>query len=93
MATMTICRRLRAARDKTPVLMLTARGHPIDRVVDLEMGAGYYLGKPSLPRELVARLTAILRRTQGLVGSQSGKRIAFGPFVLNPSAMTDTNVH
>ncbi len=87
---LTICRRLRAAGDETPVLMLTAKGDPIDRIVGLEMGADDYLGKPFVPRELVARLTAILRRTQGRVGSQSGKRIAFGPFVLDPAAMTVT---
>lgn len=87
---LSICRRLRASGDETPVLMLTAKGDPIDRIVGLEMGADDYLGKPFTPRELVARLTAILRRTQGRVGSQTGKRIAFGPFVLDPAAMTVT---
>lgn len=87
---LSICRRLRAAADETPVLMLTARGDPIDRIVGLEMGADDYLAKPFMPRELVARLSAILRRTRARIGSQAGKRIAFGPFVLDPAAMTVT---
>jgi DNA-binding response OmpR family regulator len=59
-----ICRRIRA-RAPTPILMLTARGEPMDRVVGLEMGADDYLAKPFEPRELLARLKAILRRTRG----------------------------
>ena len=58
-----VCRRVRAASD-TPILMLTARGDPMDRVVGLEMGADDYLPKPFEPRELLARLRAILRRRQ-----------------------------
>ena len=53
------------ARAPTPILMLTARGEPMDRVVGLEMGADDYLAKPFEPRELLARLKAILRRTRG----------------------------
>ncbi len=56
-----LCRRLRGEND-VPVLMLTARGEPMDRVVGLELGADDYLAKPFEPRELQARLRAILRR-------------------------------
>ena len=56
-----VCRRLRSRYD-TPVLMLTARGEAVDRIVGLELGADDYLPKPFEPRELVARLRAIMRR-------------------------------
>lgn len=59
-----ICRLIRAQSDD-PILMLTARGDPMDRVVGLEMGADDYLPKPFEPRELLARLRAILRRSRG----------------------------
>ena len=59
-----VCRRLRAGSD-VPVLMLTARGDPEDRVVGLELGADDYLPKPFDPRELLARLRAIMRRRGG----------------------------
>jgi two-component system, OmpR family, phosphate regulon response regulator OmpR len=59
-----VCRRLRASSD-VPVLMLTARGDPQDRVVGLELGADDYLPKPFDPRELLARLRAITRRRRG----------------------------
>lgn len=59
----TILKRLRQVSDK-PVLMLTARGDDIDRVLGLELGADDYVPKPCLPRELVARIRAILRRVQ-----------------------------
>ena len=61
-----VCRRLRA-RWNTPVLMLTARGEPMDRVVGLEIGADDYLAKPFEPRELLARLRALLRRAHAPV--------------------------
>src|SRR5690349_6547436 len=57
-----LCRRLRAGATDLPILMLTARGEPMDRVVGLEVGADDYLAKPFEPRELQARLRAILRR-------------------------------
>jgi two-component system phosphate regulon response regulator OmpR len=56
------CRRLRARGETRPVIMLTARDEPVDRVIGLEMGADDYLGKPFDPRELVARIEAVLRR-------------------------------
>ena len=59
-----VCRTLRAT-DPVPILMLTAKGDPLDRVVGLELGADDYLPKPFEPRELLARLRAILRRGKG----------------------------
>jgi two-component system phosphate regulon response regulator OmpR len=64
-----VCRRLRAVSD-VPILMLTARGDDTDRIVGLELGADDYLPKPFNPRELLARLRAILRRHRG--GSRTG---------------------
>src|SRR5713101_5577250 len=61
---LSICRRLRADDNETPILMLTAKGDEVDRIVGLELGADDYLPKPFNPRELVARIRAILRRTQ-----------------------------
>src|ERR1700752_573699 len=63
-----ICRQIRARSD-SPILMLTARGDPMDRVVGLEMGADDYLPKPFEPRELLARLRAILRRGRSKSGT------------------------
>src|SRR5580700_10881398 len=66
-----ICRSIRS-RSQQPILMLTARGDPMDRVVGLEMGADDYLPKPFEPRELLARLRAILRRSRGGPGGGPG---------------------
>lgn len=66
---LTVCRNLRAAggpQANTPILMLTARGEDMDRIVGLEMGADDYLAKPFVPRELFARIRAILRRARAL---------------------------
>jgi two-component system OmpR family response regulator len=60
-----LCRTLRA-KSNLPVIMLTARGQPIDRIVGLEMGADDYLAKPFEPRELLARIRSVLRRTEAL---------------------------
>lgn len=59
---LSICRRLRGAKNDMPIIMLTAKGDDIDRIIGLEMGADDYLPKPFNPRELVARIHAILRR-------------------------------
>ena len=59
---LSICRRLRGGNDTTPIIMLTAKGDEIDRIVGLEMGADDYLPKPFNPRELLARIQAVLRR-------------------------------
>ncbi|WP_209208211.1 response regulator, partial [Herbaspirillum sp. 3C11] len=62
---LTLCRNLRA-QSNVPVIMLTARGEPLDRILGLEMGADDYLAKPFEPRELFARIRSVLRRTQAL---------------------------
>ena len=59
---LSICRRLRGIGDRTPIIMLTAKGDEVDRIVGLEMGADDYLPKPFNPRELLARIHAVLRR-------------------------------
>lgn len=59
-----VCRRLRSAGDQVPIIMLTARDEDIDKILGLELGADDYLTKPFNPRELVARVKAILRRSE-----------------------------
>lgn len=66
---LSLCRKLRAKSD-IPILMLTARGETLDRIVGLEVGADDYIPKPFEPRELVARIQSILRRTHGSHGAQ-----------------------
>ncbi|MGD9867858.1 MAG: response regulator, partial [Hyphomicrobiales bacterium] len=61
---LTLCRDLRASKSSIPIIMLTAKGDEVDRVVGLEMGADDYIAKPFSGRELVARIKAVLRRTQ-----------------------------
>ena len=78
------CRRIRAVSD-VPVLMLTAKGDEMDRIVGLEIGADDYLPKPFNPRELLARLKAILRRRGG--GATSAERVLrFGRLEIEPSS-------
>ena len=83
-----ICRRLRTHSD-LPVLMLTARGDPFDRVVGLEIGADDYLTKPFEPRELLARLRAITRRRAGSLSPhdpQAEQVLRFGRLEIDPAA-------
>src|SRR5213083_3660042 len=84
-----VCRRLRASGETVPIIMLTAKGEDIDRIVGLEMGADDYLPKPFNPRELLARIHAVLRRhTERLAPgapATEGKS-TFGPFVLDFAA-------
>jgi two-component system, OmpR family, response regulator len=80
---LSICRRLRA-NSRVPILMLTAKGDDIDRIVGLEMGADDYLPKPFNPRELTARIRAILRRNEP--PAQASRRLAFGPFTADLDA-------
>ena len=70
------------AQSRVPVLMLTAKGDDADRIVGLELGADDYVPKPCTPRELAARIRAILRRTQG--GGEGAAVIATGPLKLYP---------
>ena len=87
-----ICRRLRAGANALPVIMLTAKGDDVDRILGLEMGADDYLAKPFNPRELVARIHAVLRRQAPapLPGAPATehKVLEFGPFELDFSART-----
>jgi two-component system OmpR family response regulator/two-component system phosphate regulon response regulator OmpR len=77
---LSVCRRLRANEPQQAIIMLTARGDEIDRIVGLEMGADDYLPKPFNPRELTARIQAVLRRRTAVPGAPTAenKRIAFG---------------
>ena len=79
-----ICRRLRQDGDWTPVLFLTARDDEVDRVVGLELGADDYVTKPFSPRELVARVRAVLRRTGGPPAEQQRVR-RVGVVTLDPA--------
>lgn len=79
-----ICRTIRA-RDSIPILMLTAKGDPVDRIVGLELGADDYLPKPFEPRELLARLRAILRRTKAEAPADAIMR--FGRLEIDLTAM------
>jgi two-component system, OmpR family, phosphate regulon response regulator OmpR len=91
---LSICRRLRAANDVTPIIMLTAKGEDIDRIVGLEVGADDYLGKPFNPRELLARIHAVLRRrpVAEVPGAPSTEHevVKFGTFVFDLGARTLT---
>lgn len=78
---LSICRRLRANEPQQAIIMLTAKGDEIDRIVGLEMGADDYLPKPFNPRELVARMQAVLRRRVAVVPgapTTEDKIVAFG---------------
>lgn len=87
---LSICRRLRGQGVDTPIVMLTAKGDEIDRIVGLEIGADDYLPKPGNPRELVARIRAVLRRGRPAPGApkEAGGKVAFGPCSLDLGART-----
>lgn len=80
-----VCRRLRAQGNQVPILMLTARKDEVDRVLGLEFGADDYLTKPFSPREMMARIKAILRRTAPAPGSpvQPRERLAYGELAMD----------
>jgi DNA-binding response OmpR family regulator len=91
-----LLKRMRAESSSTPVLLLTARGDAVDRIVGLEIGADDYLPKPFDPRELLARIRAILRRTRalqqadGAPGEEDDATIRVGDLALSPSTRTVT---
>ena len=87
-----VCRRIRALHGtlaQTPVLMLTAKGDPMDRIVGLELGADDYLPKPFEPRELLARIRAVLRRhSPGEAAEATHQALKFGTLELDRDART-----
>ncbi len=85
MSGLEVLRRLRE-RSRMPVLILTARGDDVDRIVGLEIGADDYLAKPFNPRELLARIRAILRRTLMPTSPGGPERIVVGDVELDPAA-------
>jgi len=90
---LTLLRRLRDGGDDLPVVMLTAKGDAVDRIIGLEQGADDYLAKPFLPRELTARIEAVLRRRGALPAGTplaQGESITIGSQVLDLSARTLT---
>jgi two-component system OmpR family response regulator/two-component system phosphate regulon response regulator OmpR len=88
---LSIARRLRAQPGFPPIIMLSAKGEDIDRIIGLEVGADDYLPKPFNPRELLARIRAVLRR-QGSAAEpaadSAARRVQFGPFSVNLDART-----
>jgi two-component system OmpR family response regulator len=82
---LSICRRLRAS-SKLPIIILTAKTEELDRIVGLEIGADDYVGKPFNPRELLARIRAVLRRAEPDAGFTSGRsEFSFNGWRLNPN--------
>jgi len=89
---LSICRRLRGTKNPIPIVMLTAKGEEVDRIVGLEMGADDYLPKPFNPRELVARINAVLRRRTAPLPpgapSPDAESVEFGGMVVNLATRT-----
>ena len=83
-----VCRKLREHRD-VPVIMITARGEEADRVIGLEIGADDYVPKPFSPRELLARIRAIVRRARGQAGPRR-RTVRVGDLVVDPGARAVT---
>jgi two-component system OmpR family response regulator/two-component system phosphate regulon response regulator OmpR len=87
---LSIARRLRAQPGFPPIIMLSAKGEDIDRIIGLEVGADDYLPKPFNPRELLARIRAVLRRgvAPAPASADAARRVNFGPFSVNLDART-----
>ena len=89
---LSICRRLRGGKNPVPIIMLTAKGEDVDRIVGLEMGADDYLPKPFNPRELVARINAVLRRRAAPLppGAPAAgqEKVSFGSMTINLATRT-----
>ncbi|MBV6451520.1 MAG: Alkaline phosphatase synthesis transcriptional regulatory protein PhoP [Anaerolineales bacterium] len=80
-----VCRRLRAANHPSAILMLTARDDDIDKILGLELGADDYLTKPFNPRELVARVKAILRRGDRAISDKDASPMRLGSLTIDPA--------
>jgi len=80
-----VCRRLRSEGNPVPILMVTARDEDVDKILGLELGADDYLTKPFNPRELVARVKAILRRGEWLVDAQAEAPVTVGDLTIDPA--------
>lgn len=80
-----VCRRLRAANNPVLILMVTARDEDIDKILGLELGADDYLTKPFNPRELVARVKAILRRTDRPTAGSAAASLRLGDLEIDPA--------
>jgi two-component system phosphate regulon response regulator OmpR len=88
-----LCRDLRAERSRVPVILLTALKEDVDRIIGLEIGADDYLGKPFNPRELIARVKAVLRRRAEAPAPSEAKIYCFEGFTADPQSrrVTDPN--
>jgi two-component system, OmpR family, alkaline phosphatase synthesis response regulator PhoP len=80
-----VCRRLRQGGDNTPIIMVTARGDDVDRIVGLEMGDDDYMTKPFNPRELTARVRAVLRRTEPTAVREHQRPAEFANLRVDPA--------
>ncbi len=90
---LSICRRIRGIGTMLPIVMLTARGDEVDRIIGLEMGADDYLPKPFNPRELLARINAVMRRHERLQPSApaiNSDNVTIGEFIFNASTRSLT---
>ena len=86
-----LCRDLRAMRSNIPIILLTALKEDVDRIIGLEIGADDYLGKPFNPRELVARIRAVLRRGRIPFRTERDGTLSFRGFIADPFARTVTD--